>query len=63
MSIFLCPWRRRSVWKPEKKSNGNCWIAVNYTWYETNCRKFKPLNPPKFRCRPKNGLLKANDAM
>ena len=67
MSIFPCPWRRRSVWKPEKKYNGNCWIAVNYTWYETNRRKSKPLkgppNPPKFRCRPKNSLLKANDAV
>ena len=67
MSIFPCPWPRRSVWKPEKKYSGNCWIAVNYTWYETNCRKCKPLkgppNAPKSRCRPKNRLLKANDAV
>ena len=38
----------------------------DYTWYETNCRKSKPLreppNPPKSRCRPKNRLLKANGA-
>ena len=67
MSIFPCPWRRRSVWKPAKKCSGNCWIAANYTWSETNCRKSKPLkgppNPPKSRCRPKNRLLKANGAV
>jgi hypothetical protein len=63
MSIFPWPWRRQSVWKPAKKCSGNCWIAANYTWYETKCRKSKPVkgppNPPKSRCRPKNRLLKA----
>jgi len=38
-----------------------------YTWYETNCLKSKPLkgppNPPKSLCRPKNRLLKANVAV
>jgi len=64
MSIFPCPWRRRSVWKPGKKCSGNCWIAANYTWSETNCRKSKPLkgppNPSKSRCRPKSRLLKTD---
>ena len=50
-----------------KKCSGNCWIAANYTWSETNCLKSKPLkeppNPPKSRCRPKNRLLKANGAV
>jgi hypothetical protein len=41
MSIFPCPWRRRLVCKPGKKCSGNCWIAANYTWSETNCRKSK----------------------
>src|ERR1700730_18498563 len=62
MSIFPCPWRRRSVWKPAKKCSGNCWIAANYTWSETNCPKSKPLKgPPNHRnprCRPKSRLLK-----
>src|ERR1700760_1817131 len=66
MSIFPCPWRRRSVWKPGKKCSGNCWIAANYTWSETNCPKSKPLkgphNPSKSRCRPKNRLLKTDAA-
>ena len=51
----------------EEKCSGNCWTAANYTWYETNCRKSKPLreppNRPKSRCRPKNRLLKANGAV
>ena len=67
MSIFRCPWRRQSVWKPAKKCSGNCWIAANYTWYENNCLKSKPLkgppNPPKSLCRFKNRLLKAEVAV
>ena len=50
-----------------EECSGNCWIAANCTWSETNCHKSKPLkgppNPPKSRCRPKNGLLKANGAV
>jgi hypothetical protein len=67
MSIFPYPWRPRSVWNPAKKCSGNCWIAANYTWSETNYRQSKPLkgppNPPKSRRRPKNRLLKANGAV
>ena len=64
MSIFPCPWRRPSVWKPEKKCSGNCWIDANYTWYATKCPKSKPVkalpNAPKSLCRPQNRLPKAN---
>ena len=67
MSIFPCLWRRQSVWEPVKKCSGNCWIAANYTWSETNRLKSKPLkgppNPPKIRCLPKNRLLKPNGAV
>jgi hypothetical protein len=59
-------WRRRSVWKLVKKCNGNCWIAANYTWSETNCRKSKPRkgppNPLKSVCLPRKRLLKAKVA-
>jgi len=67
MSIFPCHWRRQLVWKPVKKCSGNCWTAANYTWYEKNCLKSKPLKGPpkplKSLCRPKNRLPKANVAV
>src|SRR4029077_18481062 len=43
MSIFPCPWRRQSACKPAKKSSGNCWIGLNYTWYENSYLSSKPL--------------------
>jgi hypothetical protein len=64
---FPLPLAAASVWELEKKCSGNCWIAANYTWSETNHLKSKPLkgppNPPKIRSLPKNRLLKPNDAV
>ena len=44
-----------------------CWIAVNYTWYETSCLSSEPLKgqakPAKLLCcPPKNRLPKTNAA-
>src|SRR5271165_5244246 len=66
-SIFPCPWRRQSACKPAKKSSGNCWIALNYTWYENSYLSSKPLKgqakPTKLLCRPpENRLPKTNGA-
>src|SRR5438445_4684832 len=66
-SIFRCPWRRQSACKPAKKSSGNCWIALNYTWYENSYLSSKPLKgqskATKFLCRlPQNRLPKTNGA-
>src|SRR5271165_4597468 len=66
-SIFPCPWRRQSACKPAKKSSGNCWIALNYTWYENSYLSSKPLKgqakATKLLCRPpQNRLPKTNGA-